>query len=212
MSHREPISGAAAYPLPFPVIALVTSAGGLDALSRVLTPLPANLPAAVLVAQHLDPEKPSILADLLSARTRLRVRVAAHGDQLEPGLVLVTPPARHLLVTSEATLGLIDSGDLPPARPSADILLVTLAVTCGPRALVVVLTGLGHDAQAGIRAIHQCGGVILAQDQASSAHFGMPGAAIKTGLVDAVVPLAGLADAILAHLADGKPEPVPRRP
>jgi two-component system chemotaxis response regulator CheB len=190
-----------AYGIKFPVVALVTSAGGLNALTRVLEPLPADLPAAFVIVQHVAPDHPSSLAELLDAKTALPVHSATDGDLLTPGTVLVAPPARHLLVTSEARIGLIESGELPPARPSADLLLATLAVTCGPRALAVVLTGRGTDAQAGIRAIRHCGGTVFAQDEATSEHFGMPGAAIHTGLVDAVVPLSDLSDAIVLHVA-----------
>ncbi|MDI5974578.1 chemotaxis protein CheB [Amycolatopsis magusensis] len=190
------------YALRFPVIALVTSAGGLDALSRVLAPLPADLPAALLVAQHLEPARHSELAAILDQRTGLTVRAARNNDELSTGTVLVAPPARHLLVTSEARIGLIDSDSLPPARPSADLLLATLAVTCGPRALAVVLTGRGTDARSGIRAIAHCGGRILAQDEASSAHFGMPSAAIDTTLVHDVLPLSAIAEAIRHHVTE----------
>ncbi len=125
---------------------------------------------------------------------------AANGDELIPGTVLVTPPARHLLVTSEARIGLLDTGALPPARPSADLLLATLAVTCGLRALAVVLTGKGTDAQAGIRAIAHCGGTVFAQNEVTSAHFGMPGAAIDTGLVHKILALPDIAAAIHSHV------------
>ena len=118
---------------------------------------------------------------------------------MRPGQVLVVPAGRHLLVTSEARVGLIDTGALPPARPSADLLLATLAVTCGPRVLAVVLTGLGHDGQAGVRAVVHCGGTVLAQDEATSAFAAMPAAAVATGMVRHVLPLDELAAAILAH-------------
>ncbi|WP_290059585.1 chemotaxis protein CheB [Amycolatopsis solani] len=190
----------AAYPVRVPVVALVASAGGLDAFSRVLGALPADFPAAVLVAQHLDPSWPSQLAAILDGRTALRVAEAADDDELTPGTVLVAPSARHLLVTPGGRIGLLDAGALPPARPSADLLLATLAVTCGPRALAVVLTGRGTDAQAGIRAIVRCGGTVFAQDEATSQHFGMPGAAILTGQVGTVLPLPEIAGAIRDHV------------
>ncbi len=185
----------------FPIIALVASAGGLDALAQVLAPLPADLPAAVLVAQHLDPYRPSQLTSILAAHTALRVAEAGDGDELVPGVALVAPPARHLLLTPEPRVVLVDAGALPPARPSADLLLATLAVTCGPHAVAVVLTGKGTDAQAGIRAVARCGGTVFAQDEATSAHFGMPGAAIATGLVHAVLPLPEIAAAVLGHVS-----------
>jgi len=189
------------FPLRFPVLALVTSAGGLDALSTVLTSLPADLPAAVLIGQHLSPRHPSHLATVLDRRTALKVRVAMDGDELPPGTALVAPPARHILVTSEARVGLIETGALPPARPSADLLLATLAVTCGPRALAVVLTGDGTDAQAGVRAIAHCGGTVFVQSDTSSAHAGMPTAAAETGLVHATLPLSDIAAAIRSHMS-----------
>ncbi len=132
----------------------------------------------------------------------MTVRPAGNGDRLRTGVVLVAPPARHVVVTSEARIGLIDSGELPPAQPSADLLLATLAVTCGPRALAVVLTGRGTDAQAGVRAIVHCGGTVYAQDQASSVYYGMPAAAIETHLVDRVLALSDIAGAVLAHVLD----------
>jgi two-component system chemotaxis response regulator CheB len=193
-------SGLDPFVLRFPVVAMVTSAGGLHALSEVLAALPADLPAALLVVQHLQPDQPSHLAHILAQRTSLAVRMAEDGAALRIGTVLIGPPAQHLLVTSAARIGLIDSDDLPPARPSADLLLATLAVTCGPRALAVVLTGKGHDAQAGIRAIVHCGGTVYAQDQASSEHFGMPGSAIDTNLVHKVLPLPDVAAAVHAHV------------
>lgn len=195
--ERVPVTGDGAT---FPVVALVTSAGGLGALSAVLGALPADLPAALLVAQHIDPERPSLLTAILAGRTGLAVREARDGDRMRVGEVLVTPPAWHLIVTSGGEIGLLETGDLPPARPSADLLLATLAATCGPRVLAVVLTGRGHDAQAGIRAVHRCGGAVYAQDETSSEHFGMPGAAARTGLVGRVLPLDGLAAAIRAHV------------
>jgi two-component system chemotaxis response regulator CheB len=183
------------------VVALVASAGGLTALSRVLAGLPAGLPAAVLVAQHVDPRGPSALSEILAGRTSLALRAAADGDRLQPGTVLVTPAGSHLLVTSAGTVALVDTDELPPARPSADLLLATLAVTVGSGAVAVVLTGYGHDGQVGVRAVHRCGGRVLAQDEASAEHFGMPGAAIATGVVDRVVALDALPGVIAAEVA-----------
>lgn len=189
------------FPIQIPVLALVASTGGLAALTQVLSHLTPDLPAAVLVLQHQSPQPPSTaLPDILATRTPLPVHPAHDGDPLQLGRVLVAPPASHIILTPTATLALIATGEPPPSRPSADLLLATLAVTCGPRALAVILTGHGHDGQAGIRAIHRCGGTVLAQDEASAHQFGMPGAAIATGLVHATHPLPDLAAAITAHL------------
>ncbi|MBU2669172.1 chemotaxis protein CheB [Actinoplanes bogorensis] len=187
-------------PDAFPVVAFVASAGGVDAFQRVLGALPRSLPATVLVAMHQDPHRESFLTQILSRSSRLPVRTAEDGAALTPGQVLVVPPGRHLLVTAEARTGLIEAGALPPARPSADLLLATLAVTCGARALAVVLTGMGHDGQAGVRAVAHCGGTIIAQDEASSAFPSMPAAAVLTGSVHQVLPLDAIADAVIKHV------------
>jgi two-component system chemotaxis response regulator CheB len=184
------------------VVALIASAGGLDALFRVLGSLPAGLPAAILVALHQDPLQPGRLTALLARHTELPVRAAVNNATMRPGQVLVVPPARHLLVTSAAQVGLIEVGELPPSRPSADLLLATLAVTCGPRALAVILTGMGHDGQAGVRAIAHCGGTAIAQDQATSKFFAMPAAAIDTRQIDQILPLDDIAAAIITHTAN----------
>lgn len=189
------------------MVALVTSAGGFDALAQVLSPLPADLPASVLVAQHLPVDHRSRLAHLLNQRTALPVRDAIDNDELIPGTVLVTPPGHHLMVVSANRVGLTKTGDRPP-RPSADLLLATLAVTCGPRALAIILTGAGTDGQLGVRAIAHRGGTVLAQDQSSSTYFSMPRAAIDTGLAHAVLPLRDIAAAIHTHvLPSTVPEP-----
>lgn len=205
----EPATGPAtgpypepdAFPVRFPVVALVASAGGIDALSRVLAPLPADLPATVLVALHQNPTQPSRLAAILARHTRMPIEIATDRARMRPAQVLIVPPACHLLVTSDARIGLIDSGELPPARPSADLLLATLAVTCGARALAVVLTGMGHDGQAGVRAVAHCGGTILAQDEATSRFHAMPSAAIATHVVKQILALDDIASAIVAHVS-----------
>ncbi|WP_329081330.1 chemotaxis protein CheB [Streptosporangium sp. NBC_01469] len=182
------------------MVALIASAGGLEALSRVLAPLPADLPAALLVALHQDPAHNSMLAAILARRTALEVRVAVDGAALQAGLVLVVPPGHHLLVASPERVAFIATGGLPPPRPSADLLLATLAVTCGPRALAVILTGTGHDGQAGVRAVVHRGGAVFAQDESSSAFFAMPAAAIATGQVSRVLALDDIAAAITTHI------------
>lgn len=190
------------YPVRFPVIALIASAGGIDAFLRVLGPLPAQLPAAFLVVLHQEPTRPSELVAILQRRTSLKVEVAANDAQMQPGRVLVVPPGRHLLVTSQARVGLIESGDPPPWRPSADLLLATLAVVCGTRALAVILTGLGHDAQAGVRAVAHCGGTVFAQDAVTAKFHAMAAAAIATTRVDQILALDDIPGAILRHVAE----------
>src|SRR6185295_15629331 len=106
----------------FDVVALAASAGGLQALSGVLSALPAGFPAAVVVVQHLDPRHRSLLADILSRRTPLQVREAREGEPLEAGTVRIAPPNRHLLVNPDSTVSLSQSELVHFVRPSADLL------------------------------------------------------------------------------------------
>jgi two-component system chemotaxis response regulator CheB len=173
------------------VVGLVASSDGLDALTQVLAPLPADFPAAIVALQHTRPEHPSRLPQILGRRTALCVQPAGDGDRLQPGLVLVAPPGRHTLVCPDHTIALIHPGQTPPSRPSADLLLTSMALSCRQRAVAVVLSGAGHDGTAGAAAVKRLGGLVLAQDQATSRHFGMPGSAIAFDeIVDRVLALA----------------------
>jgi two-component system chemotaxis response regulator CheB len=179
-----------------PVVALVSSVGGLDALSRVLSMLPADLPAAVVALQHTDPDRHSELAGILDPVGPLAVIEAHDGAALVPGAVLVAPSGYHTLVASDRTIALVRSGERPPLRPSADLLLTSIAVAIGAPAVAVILTGFGHDGAAGASAIKRFGGTLIASDRASSREYAMPQAAIDTGLVDHVLPLDAIGTAL----------------
>jgi two-component system chemotaxis response regulator CheB len=182
----------------FPIVILVCSAGGLDALTQVLEPLPADLPVAVLVLQHASPEVPSQLAAILDERTALRVLPAGDGARLTSGTVLVAPSGQHTLIAADETIALIASGSLPPYRPSADLLLTTAAVVAGPRVIAVVLSGRGNDAATGATAVHRFGGTVIASTVDSSTQPAMPQATIaRDHTVDHVVPLGQLAELLI---------------
>lgn len=173
------------------MVALVASAGGLDALSRVLAGLPASFAAAVLVMQHLESGRVSHLPNILQGRTPLRVRAAADGDALHAGTVYVAPSGRHLSIRGR-TLALTDTDRVNFSRPSADVLLESLAGAGAP-VIAVVLTGRGEDGAAGSVLVCNSGGTVLAQDRGTSVHFGMPGAAVQAGGVSEVLPLDAIA-------------------
>jgi two-component system, chemotaxis family, protein-glutamate methylesterase/glutaminase len=171
-------------------VALVASAGGVDALSRVLSALPARVPASVIVLLHVSPDRQSMLPEILARISAFGVEAARDGDQLAPGQVIVAPAGRHLLITSDLHVALIESGAYPPSRPSADLLLTTLAIAAGARAIAVVLSGTGHDGATGATAVHRFGGTVVATDAASSGSFAMPLATIeRDGAIDHVVDL-----------------------
>jgi len=189
----------------FEVVALAASAGGLRALSQVLGGLPAGFPAALVVVQHLDPHHPSHLSEILAHRTPLRVKEAEEGDRLSHGVVLIAPPDRHLLVRPDGTLELSRAEAVHFSRPSADRLFESLALSFGPRAVAVVLSGSGSDGDHGVRAVKARGGFVIAQNAASSEFFGMPGSAIRSGAVDRVLPLDDIAPALVSLLAGAIP-------
>jgi two-component system chemotaxis response regulator CheB len=174
----------------WPVVALVASAGGVDALTRVLSKLPSELPASLIMLLHSSPERESLLPAILRRVSALGVEAAADGDQLAPGRVLVAPAGRHLLITPGLRVALIASGAFPPSRPSADLLLTTLAIAGGARVIAVVLSGEGHDGATGATAVHRFGGTVLATDEASSTSFAMPSATITRA--DAIDHIVGL--------------------
>jgi two-component system chemotaxis response regulator CheB len=184
--------------MDFPVIALVCSLGGLDALSQVLRRLPVDLDAAVVVLQHVDPETRSGLAGILAKHCALPVAPAADGDALRPGHVLVAPSGSHTLITGDGRIALIASGARPPYRPSADLLLTSLALAVGPRAIAVVMTGYGNDGATGATAVNHLGGVVIATDKATSTEFAMPQATIdRKTVTDYVVGLNEVAALLL---------------
>jgi two-component system chemotaxis response regulator CheB len=176
---------------------LAASAGGLGALSQVLSALPEEFPAAIAVVQHLDPRHRSLMAKILSGRTALSVKEAEEGDRLRPGMVYIAPPDKHLLVNPNGSISLSQSEMVHFVRPSADLLFESVAASYKDRAIAVVLTGSGSDGNMGVGAIKKMGGTVIAQDEATSEFFGMPGAAIQSGNVDFVLPLREIPSALV---------------
>lgn len=172
----------------FDVVAIGASAGGIEALHVVVNALPADLPASVLIVQHLDPHRKSMLAYLLGRCSRLPVVQATHNEVMRSGTVYVAPPDMHLLVAN-GCLELSHSRLVHFTRPSVDLLLESVAGTFGHRAIGVILTGSGTDGATGIRAIKRMGGVTIVQEPATAAHRSMPNAAEATGCADFVLPL-----------------------
>jgi len=194
-AHAEARDGGSgpAYDL----VVIAASAGGLAALSAVLTALPAEFPAAVLVVQHLDPHHKSYIDDILRRRTALKVTLATEGAAISSGCVMVAPPDRHLLVNTTGNVSLSEAAVVHFVRPSADMLFESAAASYGDRVIGVVLTGSGHDGDTGVRAVKDHGGLVIAQDEETSQFFGMPGTAIETGAVDLVLPLEEIAPMLI---------------
>lgn len=204
--NEEPKGRPPFFGVAFDIVALAASAGGLTALSQVLSSLPGNFSASIVVVQHLDPRHRSLMADILSRRSPLHVKQAEENDCLTPATVYIAPPDQHLLVNPDATLSLSHSELVHFVRPSADLLFESVAASFKDRAIAVVLTGTGSDGAMGVNAIKKMGGTVIVQDEKTSEFFGMPGAAIRTGSVDFILPLAEIPPALITLVMKGEVE------
>jgi two-component system chemotaxis response regulator CheB len=196
--------------MPFPgtaydVVAVAASAGGLEALSEVLGCLQADFPAAVVVVQHVAPRRRSALAQILRRKTLLPVAQAADGDRLLPGHVYTAPPDWHLLVEPGARLALAQTPKVRYARPSGDVLFGSVGTCCRDRGVAVVLTGGGSNGAAGVKLLKALDGAVIAQDPGTARQPAMPRAAIETGCVDLVLPLAEIGPALVRLVREGRP-------
>ena len=153
--------------------------------------------AGIAVVQHIADGFTEGLASWLTQECHLKVREAADGEALKPGHVLLAPSGRHLLI-GEGVVRLSHGPPVDTFKPSVTPLFLSAATAYGARACGVILTGMGHDGAAGLRVLHDAGGATLAQDEQSSAVFGMAKAAIDLGAVDRVLPLDEIPGALVA--------------
>jgi two-component system, chemotaxis family, protein-glutamate methylesterase/glutaminase len=180
----------------FNVVAIAASKGGLNAISQILSTLPSDFPAAIAIVQHLSPNCPSYLAEILKYRTRLRVKNAETGELLRPGTVYVAVPDKHLVVNPSGKLSLSDAARVNFVRPSANVLFRSVATSYQRRAIAVILSGKDTDGLLGVLAIKKHGGIAIAQNEATCECFEMPKAAINTGKVDFVLPPNAIASTL----------------
>jgi two-component system, chemotaxis family, protein-glutamate methylesterase/glutaminase len=185
------------------VVAIASSTGGPAALARILGSLPQDVPGPILVVQHITTGFHQGLADWLDRVSSLSVVLARDGQPLRGGEVLIAPSDAHLGVSSRGTVALRADPPIRGHRPSATHLFQTVADVFGDGGLGVMLTGMGDDGVAGLRALKDAGGLVLAQDEESCVVYGMPREAVAEGVVDEVVPLDQLAAAITAACHNG---------
>jgi two-component system chemotaxis response regulator CheB len=184
-------------------LAIGVSTGGPAALDIMLPMLPANFSLPVLIVQHMPELFTRLFAERLDGRCPLRVQEAAEGAPVHPGSIYIAKGNWHLEVLAASRIGLPNTLHLsqgPPenhCRPAVDVLFRSVAAVYGAGALAVVLTGMGSDGMLGCRVIRDHGGSVLAQDQASSTVWGMPGAVANAGLAHRVLPLNAIAPEIL---------------
>ena len=180
-------------PRRYVLVVMAASAGGVQALQKVLSALPPDFPLPIAIVQHRTGNPPNLLARVLGRHTALSVKTAESGEDLKPGTVYLAPPRQHLVVRRDASLALFDGRKIRHVHSSANPLFASAAQVYGEGVIAVVLTGGDRDATDGVQTVHHHGGVVIAQDQATSAVFSMPHSAIETGTVHSVLPLAAIA-------------------
>lgn len=190
-------------PRAFDLVVVAASAGGIEALSTILSSLPTDFAAPIVVAQHRARGDTDVLTHILQRRTALVVQQAQDGDVLNAGNVYLAPADRHLLVVAGPALALSDAAPVHFTRPAADPLFESAAHVFGSRLLAVVLSGGGTDGTTGVRAVKEAGGVVIAQDESTSMIFGMPRSAIATGLVDFIRSIDSVAPALKSLVRTG---------
>ncbi|OUL34468.1 chemotaxis protein CheB [Nostoc sp. T09] len=184
--------------IAYNIVAIGASAGGQEPLIQILSALPADFPAAIVVVQHMNPAYNSHLAEILSRYTALQVEPAKSGSVLRPGTVYTYVPNRHLAIDANGRLCLLEQPKMNFVRPSVDKLFMSVGVNYGLRAISVVLSGLGRDGALGTRAIKKYGGITIAQDETTSEYFCMPKAAIDTQKVDFVLATKAIANKLMS--------------
>lgn len=191
---------AATAPRPAPVlrrgqhklVAIGTSTGGPVALQEVLTKLPASFPLPLLLVQHMPGSFTPAFAQRLNQQCAISVKEAADGDELKPGLALLAPGGKQMIVESRggrAVVRVMESDPRLNYKPSVDLTFGSVAKVLPGQALAVVLTGMGADGREGARLLKQGGATVWAQDEASCVVYGMPAAIAEAGLADQILPL-----------------------
>jgi two-component system, chemotaxis family, protein-glutamate methylesterase/glutaminase len=181
------------------IVAIGSSTGGTEAIRTVLGGLPADCPA-VVIAQHIPAAFSAPFTRRMDSLAAMSVIEPVDGQQIKPGHVYIAPGGKHLLVERDAARYLCRLNDGPPVnrhRPSVDVLFRSVAQNVGANAVGVILTGMGDDGARGLKEMRDAGAATLAQDEASSVVWGMPGAAVKLGGVGDILPLDRVAEAIM---------------
>jgi two-component system, chemotaxis family, protein-glutamate methylesterase/glutaminase len=195
-----PSSAALLHDLPAEVVAIAASTGGPAALHRILAPLSADFPVPILVVQHISRGFGPGLADWLDKASPLRVKLAEDGETLRPATVYVAVDDRHLCVSASRRIHLSAAPAVGGFRPSGTALFESVAAAFGRGAVAVILTGMGRDGVDGLRAIRRAGGRTIAESKATAVVYGMPGAAVRDGLADLVLPLHEVCAAVAGLL------------
>jgi len=181
------------------VVAIGISTGGPNALTEWMPLLKKDFPVPILIVQHMPPRFTKLLADRLNVLSQITVKEGKDGEDVLPGVAYIAPGDYHMIVKKGVNHPVLSMNQGPPensCRPSADVLFRSIVDVYGQHALGVIMTGMGQDGLEGLKVMSGKGSPILAQDEESSVVWGMPGAVVKAGLADKVVPLGRIAVAI----------------
>ncbi|SFX07738.1 two-component system, chemotaxis family, response regulator CheB [Pseudomonas sp. NFACC49-2] len=199
---RAAPAATASSPAPkrkaYKLVAIGTSTGGPVALQRVLTQLPANFPAPIVLIQHMPAAFTKAFAERLDKLCRISVKEAEDGDVLRPGLALLAPGGKQMMIDGRGAVKILPGDERLNYKPCVDITFGSAAKSYGDKVLAVVLTGMGADGREGARLLKQGGSTIWAQDEASCVIYGMPMAIVKADLADGIYGL----DDIGRHLVE----------
>lgn len=181
----------------FEAVVIGSSAGGIQALTKVLTALPGEFPLPIIVVQHVHPHSDNYLAQILDAKCSLTVKQADEKEIITAGHVYIAPPNYHLLIEDDHSFSLSLEGPVNFSRPAIDVLFESAIDAYRNKLIGIILTGANQDGSQGIRKIKQKGGYTIVQDPATAEADAMPKAAIATTTIDKVLPLAQIGSYLL---------------
>jgi two-component system chemotaxis response regulator CheB len=197
---RPPRPAPTGPPQSISIVAIGCSTGGPNALIEILPKLPADFPLPIVITQHMPPMFTKFLADRLSVMSKLAVHEATEGAVITPGVAWIAPGDHHLVLKAVGGRIIATLTQGPPensCRPAVDVMMRSVVECYGPRVLSVILTGMGQDGLRGSEAVHDAGGSVFAQDEATSVVWGMPGFVARAGIASQVLPLDRIAQAII---------------
>ncbi len=201
-ARRAPAARPTGRPLR-DVVAIGVSTGGPPVVQKILSSLPADFPASIIIAQHMPAAFTGPFAKRLDGVSKLSVKEAENGDVLKPGHVFIAPGGKHVVLDQKISRVDVVVTDEPAEalyKPSANVLISSVAAAVGKRALSIILTGMGNDGCEGVRDLKAKGGRALAQSDATCVVYGMPKAIVDEKLADEIVDLDDLAESIIANL------------
>lgn len=182
----------------FELVAIGVSTGGPLALQEVLSKIPGDFPAGIVIAQHMPPNFTKLLAERLNSISKIEVREAQNGEPIKPNLALIAQGGKNLIFEENSKEKFVKIVDEPDTlyKPSVDIMMGSAAEVFGDKVLGVIMTGMGKDGLEGLKKVKEKGGYVIAQSEETCVVYGMPKAVVEAGIADAVIPLDKIGETI----------------